>query len=179
MRRSTQSFENHLRYENGGTLRFGRYREQLEGYLRLFRREQLHVVLFEDYVRDRDRVLAGLFGFLGITSRSAGSESRGRNAAQIPWSPGTQRILNALERTYPSHGETIEYNLSEPRALWEVATSGALRALGSMNLRASKYVPMGAEIRARLDAYYQRENEGLDELIGIDASRTWGWLTSY
>ena len=91
--------------------------------------------------------------------------------------PGNPADPNALERTYPSHGETIEYNLSEPRALWEVATSGALRALGSMNLRASKYVPMGAEIRARLDAYYQRENEGLDELIGIDASRTWGWLS--
>lgn len=180
MRRSTQTFENHLQYETGGTLAFGRYREQIEDYLRLFSRDQLHVVLFEQYVRDRERVLAAVFDFLGIGPPPAElganpAGARDKNAARVPRSPGAQRVLNAWTRTYASFGATIEYELPRERDWREAALSKVVRAIGSLNLTGSVYPPMRGETRARLEAYYRRENEGLGDLIGLDVEASWGW----
>jgi hypothetical protein len=43
----------------------GYYHEQILRYLRLFPREQLRVILFEDLVRDPAALMAGLFEFVG------------------------------------------------------------------------------------------------------------------
>jgi hypothetical protein len=43
----------------------GYYHEQILRYVSLFPREQLHILLFEDLVRDPARVMTGLFEFVG------------------------------------------------------------------------------------------------------------------
>jgi hypothetical protein len=175
MRAAAETFENHLRFEQGQTLSLGHYEEQLRAWIELVGRERLHVVLFEDYVRDRPRAMGGVFDFLGV-ERLAIDPSRDarRNAALVPRSPGLQRALNHATRLYPAYAATIEYESTAPRAWPELVVSKALRGLGRLNLKSGRYPPMHPSTREKLDAYYRRRNRGLAELLGRDLS-AWGW----
>ena len=46
----------------------GRYIDHIEGYLKLFKREQLHIILLEDLNHDPDHTVKQLFEFVGITA---------------------------------------------------------------------------------------------------------------
>jgi hypothetical protein len=57
-----------------------RYAFQLQPYLELFGRENIHLVLFEEYVANQSRVLNGVAEFLGIpVGEFAQSDTRAKN----------------------------------------------------------------------------------------------------
>jgi hypothetical protein len=182
MRRAAETFENHLRFERGGTLALGHYEAQLGMWAERFGRDRLHVVLFEEYVRDRVAVGEGVLAFLGVDravdrardEASRRERPRKQNAALVPRSALLQRALNRATRLYAAHAETIEYESPAPRSLPELAVSKALRGLGRRNLESGRYPPMRASTRRKLDAYYRRRNAGLAELLGRDLA-VWGW----
>ena len=176
MRRSTETFANHLRYEQGSTLAFGHYEEQLREWFDRFGRERVHVVLFEEYVRDRRGVANGVLEFLGLPPMDADAPTRGNsNTAQVPGSPRLQRVLNQALRLYPARFTTIKYDLEVERPLWELALSSSLRGIGALNLRMrSRYGKMDPEMAPRLETYFRRRNAGLADLLGRDLS-IWGW----
>ena len=49
----------------------GFYYRRLKRYLDLFSREQLKVYLFEEFKKEPARILADLFGFLGVDTKLA------------------------------------------------------------------------------------------------------------
>lgn len=44
----------------------GFYSEQIKKYLRLFSEKQMHFIIFDEYKKDRDRILDEVFDFLGV-----------------------------------------------------------------------------------------------------------------
>jgi hypothetical protein len=175
MRRATETFENHLRFERSGALAFGHYEEQLRTWSELFGRDRLEVILFEDYRRDRSAAMSRIYGFLGLDPAAidtAGDERR--NEASVPRFPRVQRMLNQALRFYRSYWATIEYETTTPRAWPELAATKTIRGLGRLNLGARPYPPMNPTTRARLDDYYRRRNQGLAALLGRDL-HVWGW----
>jgi hypothetical protein len=174
MRRASETFENHLRYETGGTLELGHYEEQLRAWVDLVGRKRLHVVLFEEYVHDRLTVANGVFDFLGVDLLPAEPLESGRNRALVPRSFALQRFLNRLERAYPAYSATIEYESAPPRKTPELLVSKAIRGLGRLNLGPGRYPAMRDETREALDEHYRRRNRGLAELLERDLA-VWGW----
>jgi hypothetical protein len=65
-------------------LDFGNYATQWERYLRVFPREQLHVILYEDFQRDPMGVLRAVFGFLGVDPAAAIDLSKRYNQPLVP-----------------------------------------------------------------------------------------------
>ncbi len=75
-----------------------RYAEQLKRYLRFFKREQLCVVIFEEFVRNPAEAWADLSRFLQIESFMEIDMQRISNRARIGRTRTLRRILPVLEK---------------------------------------------------------------------------------
>lgn len=74
-------------------LAHSRYHTNLKRYLDVFPREQIHVIVFDDFVSDRNSVLAGICGFLGVDdSFRFSATDRRENRSQMPIFAPLQRF---------------------------------------------------------------------------------------
>lgn len=182
--RVTRDFEETLRYQPGTYFSRGYYREQLARYLEFVPREQLKVILLEEFVADQQRVVDDLTSFLGLGSPIdlAGIDTH-RNPAPAPLSLSGRRLVNRvvgglvdnrnIKRlpNMPGFDPTADRAKSEPHpvlAKW-VRRYRALRGRG-------KLPEMQPETRAFLEKLFRRANAGLSELIGRDVSEFWSYM---
>lgn len=63
---------------------FPRYAEQLDGYFEHFKREQIKIFLYEDYLDDPQRVLREIFTFVGVDSAFSPDFDRHANMGGNP-----------------------------------------------------------------------------------------------
>jgi len=62
----------------------GQYREQVQRYLDRFGEGAVKLILFEDFMRDRDGILREIFRFLGVSDAISLPDSVARNAFKEP-----------------------------------------------------------------------------------------------
>jgi hypothetical protein len=139
----------------------GRYAEQVERYLDTFGREQVHVVLFEDFVRDPAAAYRGVLGFLGLDPEfrpefrvvNAGAARRSQRVQQLLLAPRVIRVARAL----------IPVGL-RPRVgrLWD-----------SINTRGQKRAPLNPEVASSLRSELLPDIERLGALLGRDLAAIW------
>ncbi len=60
-------------------LRVSLYHYQLSNYFKYFDREQIKVIIFEDFIRHPDKTLSGMYEFLGVTGRRSKREFKKHN----------------------------------------------------------------------------------------------------
>ena len=182
--RATSNFDRTIRFQSGNYLARGLYLEQLRRYKSFIERGRLKVVLFEDFLADKQAVTDDLVEFLELEGKIDVAQIDTRqNASKAPLSLPLRllgnRIYSALStghttRNIPNMpgydprtvGKAGAGETSSSR-FWEKMT-GALPAW--------KYPPMGDHTRDFLEKYFRRENEGLSELIGQDVSRRWAYM---
>jgi hypothetical protein len=74
-------------------LAHSRYHTNLNRYLNVFPREQIYIIVFDDFIADRNAVLAGICEFLGVDSSfKFSSVDRRENRSQMPISAPLQRF---------------------------------------------------------------------------------------
>jgi hypothetical protein len=74
-------------------LAHSRYHTNLKRYLDVFPMEQIHVIVFDDFIADRNAVLAGICEFLGVdVSFKFSSIDRRENRSQMPIFAPLQRF---------------------------------------------------------------------------------------
>jgi len=122
-----------------------RYWKQLDRFLALFPREQMHFVLFEDFTADPRGELRRLFAFLGVDPDRYEHRDEVRNPTRVPRFP---RMLHATRRW-------LGPGLPLRAARW-------LNTLG----RSRGYAPLDPELRARLARGFREDNARLAERIG-------------
>lgn len=137
---------------------FGR---QVERYLRVFGREQIHFMLYDDLARDFAGETARLCDFLGIAPQR--SQAVVSNASRVPRQPWLQRwivrppgVLGsavARARRYP-----VAHRLRS--------------ALLELNSRRAARPPLAPSLRRELAAELAPDVELLEQLIGRDLT---GW----
>jgi hypothetical protein len=128
----------------------GRYADQVERYLERFGARVL-VSFFEDFVADREAVIADIHSFLGVASQEADA-GRG-NPASLPRNALSGRILGS------GRLRTIA-RATVPRGM----RARMRRAL----LREGDRPAMDAEARAMLTRLFRPEVDRLTELLGRD-----------
>jgi Sulfotransferase domain len=134
----------------------GHYIDQIEALEAAYGRDRLHVMLLEDLVADQESALAGLFSFLGVTTKPAARiEPRKANA----WRPG--KVAVAAGQPGPS---------AAPAA---VAEAAAAEEDDEPVPPSAGYPSISAETRERLATYYRPYNERLEAWLGRDLSH-WG-----
>lgn len=140
--------------------RKGFYAAQLKRYFDVFRREQLRVYLYEDYVSDPVGLMQDVFRFLNVDDSFVPDMSVRHNESKLPRSRALQVFLTEPRRAK---------NLLKPLvpARWS-------RRIGDYFRRQNLTKPMlPEELRRRLIEVYREDITELQEMLGRDLS---GWL---
>lgn len=139
----------------------GRYSEQVQRYLDQFGRDQVLVIVFEEFRADPAGAYRAVLGFLGVDPEfepdfevvNAGLSRRSWRLQQLLLSPAVVRTARFVipVRLRPAVGRT-----------WD-----------RINSRGEKPAPLDPNVARRLRDELQPDIERLEELIGRDLSRIW------
>jgi hypothetical protein len=158
------SFEDYLA-ENPGALERGRYGHHAGRYLERFDRAQLHVVVFEDLVRDPVAAMRSAYGFLGVDASHALSQhDRPLNEA---WQPSRRRAYVLAKRLSGrlhdlGYGSVASRAARSPLAGWVTGRHEQLDVSAPSEATTS-----------RLRQHYTADVEALSALVGRDLAELW------
>lgn len=140
--------------------RVARFAEQVDRYLDVFPREQVHIIDFGDFSRDTPRVFAEVLQFLGVDS-SFRCEFEVRNPNKQVKSPSLHNFLNNPGTFAILLGRLIPKSLR--RSL--------IDRLKKANSPAAPRPTLSPELRAQLNREFAPEVERLGKLVGKDFSK--------
>lgn len=172
------SFEHALRYEPRPLLERSLYLSQLTTFFKYVPREQMKIVVFEDFLADKRKTIAEVCAFLGVDDAliPAAAIEAHKNESFVPRFCRLQLAQNLFLREagsyhYDRHLPVAPPPLNLRRARMMRLVNAAQRRLNPMVQR--KPPPMEASTKRFLDDYFQRELDGLNELLGRDVMSTW------
>lgn len=177
--RAVHGFEKSLRYGPPSLLTRSFYQPQIEAYLQRFPRENVKILIFEEFVRDVQQGLDDVVRFIGLRSRLdvSGLDTH-QHRGHVPRFGRLQLMQNRLFRD--ALGVCDRPDLPNvprlppaPAHRLAVALDGALRRL---NPPARRHRDLRPETRAFLEDLFARENAGLSELLGIDLGQYWPYM---
>jgi hypothetical protein len=144
------------------------YHEQVLRYFRAFGRENIHVIIFDDFKRDVHSAFRETFEFLGVDSRfepPLADSDLMKNASRRVRSKMFRRFLES-----PPNFVTGPVKLLIPqslrRQLW--------MKLRNLNTKWAARPQMAAALKSRLTEYYTPDIENLSQLMGRDLAGLWG-----
>lgn len=179
---TTETFENAISYNPSTILSRGHYREQLERFYKYFSSRQIKIVVFEQLITNIRQATEDVCHFLDIDIESFSYRAEThKNPANPPRSHRLQLCVNKLSRMRdsrrylkhlpPGHdGEYVESTSFDTSRLDPWVSKLARHVLLKSNV---KYSPMCESTKDFLQEYYQMENRGLSDLIGIDTRSYW------
>jgi hypothetical protein len=161
----------HISARNGGLveglrnnpsyLEQSRYYTLLCRWLGSFKREQIHIVIFERLFEEPARHLAAIYRFLGVDIAASGDFPDGKiNARRIPIS----RSVDAVTR----RSSALLKALAPAVAVRALKRTGIHRAAAGANSRTEAREPLDHGLRRELQGYFRAENAALARLTGID-----------
>lgn len=175
--RATYNFEDTLRFEPFSVLQRSLYLTQLKSFFQHVPAARVKVVTFEEFMADKQRVLREVCDHIGLDYSQLPPEAADmhKNGARVSWHPGFEVAKNRFFRS----GGSVSYQSRLP-----MAPAPAGRHLNfprlvnlahrSINpLRNAKPPAMRASTRRLLDDFFERELEGLDELLGREVMSVW------
>ena len=136
-----------------------RFAEQLERYFEVFGRDRVHVMLFDDLIRDGAGVVRGALEFLGVDPTLAAPPPTANESRRVK-SPRLQRLIFMPRILMP---------LAPMLRRFPLVRAMRTRLL-NMNSQAKPRAPMDPALRRRLLDEQAPEIERLGRLIGRDLS---------
>lgn len=185
--RVTGTFEETLRYDSGAYLTRGFYKEQLRRYLAHFKGDQIKIIVFEEFVRDKQAAVDDLTRFLGLSSSvDLANIDTHRNPAPIPLSIRGRLLFNSVfgrlvERqtvrnipNMPGFDPSLRKNTGDnhPRI------RALVRKWRAMQGKKRKLPPMKPKTREFLEELFSVENAGLSDLVHVDFAKHWPYMKS-
>ncbi|WP_263810689.1 sulfotransferase family protein [Salinibacter pepae] len=139
-----------------GYVRRSQYSDQVDRYLDYFDRDQMYFSLFEDLKGDPEALLEEVFHFLEVDPKySQQSNNRVReNVTKIPRFATARYITRSISDEIPLLGALIYY------------LDQCVNRRGE-----SGYPEMDEGIRDHLRVYFQKYNDKLEDLTGLDTSK--------
>ena len=147
-----------------------RYADQLRRIRTAFPAEQVHVLLHDDLVADPQRVLAGVFDFLGVDPDVA-VENEPRNVGTATTSSTVEDLRNRIIAGRP--GDVAPVRLAS-RLLYALPE----QRLHSLNRQAKRVLhrpppPLDPDLAQRLRSRFRPEVEALGRLLDLDLVARW------
>jgi len=140
-------------------VREGFYYRRMKRFYDAFPREQVKVLLFDDFKRDPTQVMAEIFSFIGVDPTFRPDTEARHNPASVPRS----RLLNRL-LYQPAMIRTVKAVLPE-------RLHGSAKKMREVNLENPP--TMSPELRSRLLDLYREDIVSLEELVQKDLSSVW------
>ena len=139
---------------------FGRYRSQIEHYLKEFEPSRLEVVLFDDLAHDARAVMRRIYRFLGVDDSFEPDTSTVHGRARLSRAPRVHRWL------FEESGLRNRLKRMLPGRVAKALRHAAERANSSWNELPPP--PLEPATRARLTREWRDEILALEDLIGRD-----------
>jgi len=175
--RATYSFEDTLRYDPFSVLQRSLYLDQLKNFFRHVSPEQAMVVTFEEFMADKQGVLRSICGHIGLDYDQLPPEAATThmNGSRVSRHPGFEAAKNRFFRA----GGSVTYRSRLP--VCPASASGHINFSRLINLAHRRINPllrakppaMKPSTRRLLDDYFERELDGLNELLGRDVMSRW------
>lgn len=152
-----RSFETFLE-EKDDVFARGLYAEQLKRYLKVFRPEQVLVLVFEEVMREPERALDRIAGFLGVDPAGFTPADRKRrvNNSRRPRFPTAMNLLRSAGSWLRRMDLDLVTNLGKRMV--------PLRLLGD----AGSIPPMAPETRSQLIRRYEPDVRELETMMGLE-----------
>jgi len=148
-------------------LEYGRYHHNLQPFLKLFPREQIHLTLFDDIRADPVAFYRGICEFLEIDSFAPRTLSRRVNPRTVTRSRMVHNLRCAIAGFMARSAATRQVR----KALGSLGVDRtALKLFRRLNEKPGIVPPMAPETRRRLVEFFREENEALGELLHRDLS---------
>lgn len=132
------------------------YYKRMKRYFDLFLRDQIKIIIFEEFKKDPAKAVVDLFDFLGVDTNFVPDTSIRHNPAGIP----KVRLLNRLF-FHPTLIRTA-------KTVFPERVQGMLKQVQQQNLKAPPKFP--ADLRARLLELYREDIVKLEGLLERDLS---------
>ena len=148
-----------------------RYAEQLRRYYDLFPRENVLVLIYDDFRADNEAAVRRVLGFLGVDESVPIQASEANQTVRLR----SRRLDDVVRATYLGRGPVSR----GAKAAVKAATSRRLRhTLLRQTRRRVLYAdphPPEEEFMLELRRRYRGEVVALDDLLGCDLVRRWGY----
>lgn len=150
----------------GKQAQFNRYAPYFRHWLNYFDREQMKIILFEDFKSDSSAVLQSVFRYLEIEDQFMPDTSKRHNVGGIPKNRLAGSITQSLKdlRKQPIYLKLKPFIPSSIRSKNSSLRKAALR----------KPEPLPEDLASDLKIYYTADVLELQELLGLDLS-IWGF----
>ncbi len=144
------------------------YAEQLGRWFETFPREQIHVMVFEDFVADPDNEFRRLLEFLGVDPSYRPEDFTARNTRhRIKKGPVT-RIVRSVPAQWVRH-RGLPAIIGDQRA----ARLGRRIGEGGLVREEAPKRTLDPDLRERLEALLSDDLDRLSDLLGRDMKQTW------
>lgn len=145
-----------------------RFSEQLPVWFETFGRERVHVIVFEDMVRDPAAEFRRLLEFLQVDPSYQPESFAAHNPSHRPRSLALRALTNSRLPQW------IVWTLL-PRLIGDRATRGMVRKFrhSRLNRRPAPRQALSPELRARLEQDFAPDVARLSELLGRDLAALW------
>jgi len=176
--RAMFSFEDTLKYFPHNLLDRSGYLRQLKAVFNHIPKEQIKVILFEDFISNKESVLKEVCEFLDLDFNKLPKEalSLHENKARIPRFVSLHLFKTRLFRSkgnaqYLNHFLNVGSKLNVKRSLITRAFDFSYRLINPLVLKKTERI--NSNTKQFLDDYFYKELEGLDELLGKNILSKW------
>ncbi|NQV49072.1 MAG: sulfotransferase domain-containing protein [Candidatus Marinimicrobia bacterium] len=154
-------FEKTVKMNVDHILDFGEYGKQLEEIYKLFSEEQVHIIIFEEMIRNPQKVIAKLLVFLGVSTLEIAVEKAPKNQMSTVRFVALKQLargLRSLARKHHGFRKVFfRYLNGEVFIAW-------LREINSSNKRILKET-LTPELESFLVTYYASDRVRLEQLL--------------
>jgi hypothetical protein len=176
--RATYNFEDTLEYCPETIINRSLYLTQLQHLYALFPREQIKVVLFEDFLADREKTIHSICQFIGVDESLLSSEALAlhENSASLPKYLLLQRLKNRWLRKAGNIAYQQYFSLSAEKPFWQ--NLSCVKVVDALHrkinpLIAKKPPKINVATKAYLDSYFSEHLQGINELLQRDVLTIW------
>jgi hypothetical protein len=178
--RIVASFEQTLRTAPGPLLQRGFYAEQLARFRPALDDGRLLVVFFEDFVAEREGVVARVCEHIGVPALPELTQGEQvSNRSEAPWNIPLRLAANRVIRPWlqvkrnipnmPGYHRTVDSQADRPGHEKLVQHWDA-------RLPSRRVPPMSEQTRSFLERVFANENAALGEIIGEDVASRWPYM---
>ena len=154
------------------------YKPQLQRYYETFSRDQINVILFEQFVENTQKVVDDVCEFLDVpASIDVADVNDHANSSKVPRWFRLQLWLNRHSRSLSNrYGSHLPGESSVSFFIGDRFRQKIYSRLKRWNLQAGSYPPMNPRTRRHLSQIYGQKNRGLGEIIAPNPKEHWDCL---
>jgi len=152
-------------------LDIAKYSEQVRRYINVFGRENIHIIIFDDFKSDSLSSYASTLNFLGLStdiSHELPDDNITRNASKHYKSEFMKKMISKPPKSLSIIGKMIMPNKRIRQNIWQ--------KIKIMNIEWQPRPKLDPELYLKLQKYYQSEVEDLSQLLDRDLITLWKYV---